>query len=343
MPAPAAALRPLAELEPEIRTWVENERGLQFLRAVRVETLSTSDFQDRMSDLFDDNLGPDDYPGDEVFRALGLLNLDDPAFGGGGVPGFYDDSDKVCVVSARFGTPLARAVLAHELAHAVVDQHTPLRPLFLDGLDGNLSGRALIEGDASRVEHDFVAEVLNPEERGTLPRDDPTGRLALSGGSAGMLKLAYFPYVEGERFVRALYAGGGLQAVDAAFRRPPVTTEQVLHPAKYLAGEPAVRVPPPSPGISRVTSDGTLGEFALFLALQRGLSEEEARAAAAGWGGDQYVASSVGSTASLSVSIVMDDARERDELLGALRRYRHDNRSLSHEVVGDVVRVDFHE
>jgi hypothetical protein len=342
-PAPGHELRPLAELEPEIRAWVEGARELNFRRTVRLEALSSADFLMRFSELVDDEVAPPDYPGEEVFRALGLLDPDNPPFGFGAVPGFYDDRAAAVVVSARFGTPLARAVLAHELAHAVVDQHTPLRPLFLDGLDGNLAGRALIEGDASRVEKDFVADVLTASERATLPKDDPTGRLVRAGGSAGVVALAHFPYVQGEQFVRALHGGGGVTAVDAAFRRPPTTTEQVLHPEKYAATEPAVAIPQPNTDAYRVTSDGTLGEFALSLALQRGLPAEDAQLAAAGWGGDYYFAWSIGGRASVSVSIVMDAPAERAQLVSALQRYRHDGRAATYEEEGEVVRVFFHE
>ena len=46
-----------------------------------------------------------------------------------------------------------------------------------------------------------------------------------------------FPYEHGFTFTRYLIEEGGLKAVDEAYQEPPVSTEQILDPNKYVRGE----------------------------------------------------------------------------------------------------------
>ena len=99
-------------------------------------------------------------------------------------------------------------------------------------------------------------------------------------------------YVDGMLFIDALYQHGGYSEVDHAFLYPPSTTEQILHPDKYLEGEggQAVAVPGAKPALAagwREVTHGTLGELGLdvFLAhLDGGPTGDPG----AGWGGDTY-------------------------------------------------------
>ena len=110
-----------------------------------------------------------------------------------------------------------------------------------------------------------------------------------------------FPYSEGLAFVERLRAEGGWDAVDAAYADIPTSTEQILHPRKYLdRDEPsAVALPDPTVALGqewRVVDEDTLGELQMALLLANfapgeginGLTgaidlPEAARNAAAGW------------------------------------------------------------
>jgi hypothetical protein len=128
-----------------------------------------------------------------------------------------------------------------------------------------------------------------------------------------------FPYQEGLNWTRELYRLGGWKEVSEAFTTLPQSTEQILHPAKYLAREAPVKLVLPdltarlnskrsevrdqrSEGRSqrsevrdqrsetwkRISSDVN-GEFGLYLILDQFLkSPAESRSAAAGWGGDRF-------------------------------------------------------
>ena len=102
-----------------------------------------------------------------------------------------------------------------------------------------------------------------------------------------------FPYREGLAFVAALRRRQPWSAIDAAFKRPPRSTEQILHPEKYVADEEPVVVAPPAPsalGTYKVAHSTVWGElgFQLFL-RSHGIDAAIAAQAAAGWGGDRVV------------------------------------------------------
>jgi hypothetical protein len=90
-------------------------------------------------------------------------------------------------------------------------------------------------------------------------------------------------------FVSDLYRAGGFPLVDAAFADPPTTSEQILHPQKYLDGEGArtVKAPKVPSGWSGVVSD-VLGELDTRILLGRCLDKATAQKAAAGWSGDRF-------------------------------------------------------
>jgi hypothetical protein len=126
---------------------------------------------------------------------------------------------------------------------------------------------------------EYLARHFSPEEAlgGLLASAfAPTGDLP-----PFLMSQLLFPYLSGERFVAELRRGGSWRLVDAAYRtRPPASTEQVLHPEKYLRFEEPVPVELPG-------ADGTFGEWQTseLLALAGGT---DSRDAAAGWGGDSY-------------------------------------------------------
>jgi hypothetical protein len=98
-----------------------------------------------------------------------------------------------------------------------------------------------------------------------------------------------FPYLDGVMFAADLFRAGGTSLIDRAFAHPPRSTEQVLHPDKYILGELPIPVAPLTPpdGWKTVTT-GTMGELQTSVLLAQCLPVARANAAAAGWGGDAY-------------------------------------------------------
>ena len=104
-----------------------------------------------------------------------------------------------------------------------------------------------------------------------------------------------YPYTTGLTFAQGQYiSGGGWAGVDALYANVPETTEQILHPEKYQAGEGPVEIDVPDDFTARIgpdwklALDDTFGEFQTGVWL-RDAEAANATEAAAGWGGDRVL------------------------------------------------------
>ena len=176
-----------------------------------------------------------------------------------------------CAWSSGAGTGkrvLDEMVLAHELTHALEDQHFGLesttaadrRPLARRGGAGR--------GHRDRAHVRLRRATTSPPRRRSAAcsaRRSRTPATCRRSCEASVL----FPYVGGERFVSELLrrAGGRWELVDTAYEvRPPASTEQILHPEAYFdADEPLpVRICGPAPSSApagSASSRGTWGEL----------------------------------------------------------------------------------
>lgn len=198
--------------------------------------------------------------------------------------------DKVYFVQDNFGKlggGEAREAMAHEVVHLLQGRNfeTPSRPTY----DGDKAWSALVEGDAGFTRAKYLERVGHIEpEIGQLPPSALDSPAPGAEMPPALTRLFYFPYDYGEAFVSALYETGGWQAVNDAYRDPPATTEQVIHPEKYLIKESPSGVealPLSIPGWQKERTD-RLGEHFIRVMLQTWLSEPEAARAARGWGDD---------------------------------------------------------
>src|SRR5215468_4495475 len=224
------------------------------------------------------------------------------------VAGYYDPETKKLTISRSAGDDPAWAemVLAHEIDHGLQDQSFDLHHFEdVPSSEGDAAAarHALVEGDGIAV----MIEVMLARRRAKVDWANPEIATAIEktmsvpGGGSDSIDRAplvireamLFPYRAGFGFIAALRRRQPWSAVDAAFARPPRSTEQILHPELYLADEPPipieVRVPAALPGfaIAHSTVWGELG-FGLWL-RSRGVDEHTADEAAAGWGGDRVV------------------------------------------------------
>jgi hypothetical protein len=89
-------------------------------------------------------------------------------------------------------------------------------------------------------------------------------------------------------FCARLTNQAGWKAVDQAYRQPPLSTEQILHPEKYLDQPDPPRditLAGLKPGDDwKELGQNVVGELQLGILLRN----HQGRSAAAGWGGDRY-------------------------------------------------------
>jgi hypothetical protein len=189
-----------------------------------------------------------------------------------------------------------RLVLAHELTHALQDQHFDLQrvlPAVPENSDVAMAGRALVEGDAMLTMRIWGRQYLRPADKRNLGNDTTPTDPVLDDAPPLVQGESLFPYDAGWVFAQLLYQDGGYEAINQAFARPPRSTEQILHPEKYQAGESpvAVALAPLEQGLSgtwKTLRTDVFGELVLRLFLEPNVGWPVAEGAAAGWGGDAY-------------------------------------------------------
>ena len=143
-----------------------------------------------------------------------------------------------------------KTVIAHELTHALADQHYDLDKLQKDAKhddDRALALSALIEGEATLAMMGAGMDDWDGSKIVKMPAGDLDRGLSMISpfismmGGGKTLRSAppiisesmIFPYFRGMVFCAALANDGGWKSVDEAYKNPPVSTEQIIHPEKY--------------------------------------------------------------------------------------------------------------
>ncbi|MBA2539966.1 MAG: hypothetical protein H0V17_10055, partial [Deltaproteobacteria bacterium] len=223
------------------------------------------------------------------------------------IAGYYDPDTKKLTISKSAGDDgdWAELVLAHEIQHGLQDQNFDLKK-FEDVPDSegdaSIARRALVEGDGIAL----MIEIMLKRQGIASPWSNPAVADALekamsvpgAGDSLDKAPVAIresmiFPYRSGLTFVAALRRRQPWSAVDAAFAKPPRSTEQILHPERYLADDKPVPIAIDAPAslrgytVRHSTVWGELG-FGLYL-RSHGIDPATATGAAEGWGGDRVI------------------------------------------------------
>lgn len=329
-----ALLGGLLGLEPiseqELQRQVAEAGGIPFKQEVAVDFLSSEQMARYFEQVFDDEYPQERAAADQrMLVALDLL----PAGADlrsiraqlmrDNVVGFYDErpgKKRLFAVSAdRSLTPSNQLVLAHELRHALQDQYMPIHDLLPNAVtdfdDRRLALLSLLEGDATLVMQRFLLSRLGgggPEQGDaagmTLPAPEMPGTPRVLNDQLVL------PYTAGLDFARAVFERSGWSGIQEAFRNPPESTEQVLHPPKYFERERPrlVWLPEPPPG-SRLLAEGVLGEMLLGSLLGDGSQQ-----AVAGWGGDAYRTYDLSGKTLVVARSVWDTPPDQREFHGAL-------------------------
>jgi hypothetical protein len=212
------------------------------------------------------------------------------------VGGMYNEKTKELLAVEEFRNldMINAPALVHELRHAIQDQHFHLAGLlgeYSDYDDRRLAVLAAIEGDATLVmirqlgfDPDLIGEAFNTDN--VLAFSALAGVTSLAAAPAIVKYQLLMPYLEGLKFSREILKKKKWQGLNQVLKQPPQSSEQILHPEKYLGREKpvAVRIDyRPVPG--QLFHSGVIGEYFLNVLLANGA---EIGDPAAGWGGDFY-------------------------------------------------------
>ena len=288
----------------EALKYVSEVRGLAPTAQVRGRLIGRADIEHYVSNLLEEETPKDVLEATEAMlygfgtvdadfdyrkSVIGLMTSQ--------LLGFYDPKQKTFFVGGDLHGDEADVTLWHELVHALQDQHYDLTHLTNwepDLGDSQAAVHALAEGDATSA---MLDAMLKPRGATALEMPDGLMRAQSLLGSAALtappilVRSLLAPYVDGLAFTNYLRRRGGFAAVDQAWRAPPVSTEQLLHPEKFLAQEAPLVVPlPPAPAHAPELSErfhDVMGEQTLRLLLEEWLPARTAAESAADWGGDR--------------------------------------------------------
>jgi hypothetical protein len=263
------------------------------------------------------------FPGvelDDLGEALGCLGLVPEGFDlregllalfTDQVAGYYDPEGDVFYIADWVPESLQEPAMAHELAHALQDQHFDLAPMLepTDGeQDADMAMQAVVEGQgvAVMVEHMMKPMGMKLEQVGPmlgswgdlsslLSASESFGfdATALRGTPPFLVKSLMFPYSDGFTFYLAFLEARSWERGRELYRNAPVSTEQILHPEKYLVevdlpqDVEAMDLEAALPAGWKVFFRERLGEFTLREMLSVHLEAPVAARAAAGWDGDR--------------------------------------------------------
>jgi hypothetical protein len=312
-------------LTRQISTRVEALRGLKFKRPVPVKVVDDAQarahFEERLKKFWPETearyqqqahvrlgLLPPDFD-----LVSGLLDTLEEQAGG-----FYDpDSDTFFILKdmPRSAAPL---LIAHELTHALDDQHYGIDGMLkaaADDDDRQTAVSAVVEGSGTLVMTRFLMAEMH---EGRIQAADLQEFQETEAGRARKLKASppllqrslLGSYLLGQGFLlrgqpfRA-DATGDAADIDRAFKDPPLSSEQLIHPEKYWTTRRDLPKTVPMPDLSTVLGrgwslgvSGTLGELTLALMTDSrplDVTSQEAldvsrwtTPAASGWGGDLY-------------------------------------------------------
>jgi hypothetical protein len=344
-------------LAKDIVPRVEELRGLKFKSPVPVQVVD-----DRATRSYFEERARKFWPEERVaweqtaFAQIGLLpagtdilaHLFDVLEEQAG--GFYDPERDTFYVLDDMPRSAAPLIMAHELTHALDDQHYGIDSLLekvLEDEDRSTAIGAVVEGSGTLVMSVFL---LREVQSGRMSiavlqeiQKSDAGRAEKLGASPLYLQRGLLaPYILGQTFVSRGKALGGLLAgvepkdLDLVFADPPVSTEQILHPEKYWNRSArelprAVSLPDLSSSLGAAWSlveRGNLGELNLAILVgiapidlaspDAVLPERWTNEAAAGWGGDAWQLYASGDRRATILATLWDSAKDAEEFERAL-------------------------
>lgn len=214
------------------------------------------------------------------------------------VAGYYDpDSTTLYAVEGARDDQL-RLVLAHELVHALQHERLPLETMLKDvtNSDRLAASQAVLEGHATVAMLGVVMPdqkvLADPNFWGSYREQVKSAQSSMPVFQRAPLILReglIFPYLAGAEFMRWWAIQGGGRGPLPTREQLPQSTEQILHPDRYLANDRPVEVGFAEPKSADVVHEDTMGEFELQIwAAQMRNGGEVLTDLPSGWAGDRF-------------------------------------------------------
>lgn len=309
--------------------------------------LSKGDFEQLLSDFlsiqgYNENIEKREL----VYQALGLVNPWDDlsnflpnlwADPNGSI--YLPDENTVLIESEEFEI-IEKYLYAREYAQALINDQFSLQklgiyPICTHRLQQCEVLYALIKGNAVREAENWLTTFGPPDQIWMV--DNLAAdyfNLPIQSPPIFIEKELDFPYTAGLEFINSLWDQGGEDLINAVYENFPLTTEQILHPEKYIDREQEIVLD--DLPLNNVLNDDwqeifneSIGEWLTFQFLSASVDENaripigESELAAAGWGGDrtQIYYNAITDQFVVFASWTWDTLTDADEFYSALSDY----------------------
>jgi hypothetical protein len=309
-PPPKANNSEFAAAADEVLQQVSQITGLKLITPLKKTLRSRDEIRAYVIREMDDEKNPAERYGEtKSAEAFGLIpkgfNLDNFMVDllTEQIAGLYDPKAREFYIADWIPLKDQRMVMAHELTHALQDQHFQIETWVKAARpndDAELAREAVLEGSAMAAMVDYLLEGTgqNVED---LPAIDPSvfaGDLSktpqLLAAPQFLKDALIFPYSAGLKFSAAILKLGGWNGLSAVFAKPPLSTQQIMHPALYKLEKAPAQITLPSiekllgPDWTKI-DENVMGEFGWKEILKQFLGEQRATPPATAWDGDHYV------------------------------------------------------
>jgi hypothetical protein len=220
------------------------------------------------------------------------------------IAGLYDPKAHEFYVADWIPVDDQKMVMAHELTHALEDQHFQIEAWSKAARpndDAELAREAVLEGSAMAAMVDYLLAGSGRSLQ-DLPDIDPSGMIGdmedtpqLKKAPMFLKDALIFPYLAGLNFSAAALKPDGWSRLPGVFTNPPVSTQQILHPELYRSGKVPPKVSVPTEVVEKALGpqwkkleDNIMGEFGWREVLKQFLGEARAEPVATGWEADRY-------------------------------------------------------
>lgn len=246
------------------------------------------------------------------------------------IAGLYDPKGREFYIADWIPVDEQKEVMAHELTHALEDQSFHIDSWIKAARpndDAELARDSVSEGSAMAAMVDYDLEDMHRSVRdlpdvSTLIQASAVGEMdkdpKLSKAPIYIRDSLIFPYLAGVTFTQQfLKAHDGWQDLHLIFEHPPVSTQQIMHPDKYLGNVQPVPIKladwkAVAPADWKLLEENVMGEFGVEEVLKQFLGEDAAKLTSPGWTGDRYAVFEDDKAKTLPIVFVVDMDNEED-------------------------------
>jgi hypothetical protein len=266
---------------------VERIRGLKFKTPVTMQIIDGATAREQFKSKIEPREEEEMRYTQEAYVRLGLvpkgtdlltsyLDLAEQ-----GVDGYYEPGTKIFYLLDHVAEDEVRAVMVHELTHALEDQHYDLKKISkLSGGDDDRATAisALIEGSAMVVMLCYMDQEMRKGRGAIRDTEKDQGKRAdnLKTAPTFMQRSLLLPYILGFSFLLRghpwnFYGGGMLISdIEYAYAHPPLSTRHIIHPGLYWQRPDIHYTRPHLPDLSKIlgqgwskVAEGSIGELGL--------------------------------------------------------------------------------